>query len=392
MGKPADFGPILNGVMWFQVVISSVFIALRIYTRNCLIRSLGWDDLMMVVNLIIFIAFIATTSIGINYGVGKKTEDIIRLGLDNSKAIYWEAIGQGICIMGIAASKAAIALFLLRIVLRKAHIILLWSVVATTAIFATITTALLFLQCKPVAFLWDQTIPGGYCDINFTDVGLSMGAWSAAMDFVLAILPWPIVMKLNMKRKEKITIACGLSLGVFAGACSIVRTVELRSLASKENYVYDTAPMLLWSSSEICLTIICACIPVLRPLYVRIAYGSRGDSSANSSGGAAYKGRGYPLGEYSHSKKGSMARQYANKGSTGSRVFMGPSSKAHTSIKVGSDNASEETILRECHKYSVPERARDEEAGFSFPPARKNDIRVTTTVEVEENVGEKFTV
>lgn len=76
------------------------------------------------------------------------------------------------------------------------------------------------------------------------------------MDFVLAILPWFVVMKLNMKRKEKITIACGLSLGVFAGACSIVRTVELRSLASKANYVYDTAPMLLWSSSEICLTII----------------------------------------------------------------------------------------------------------------------------------------
>lgn len=77
--------------------------------------------------------------------------------------------------MGIAASKAAIALFLLRIVLRRWHIILLWSVVATTTIFASITTVLLFLQCKPVAFLWDQTIPEGHCAINFTDVGLSMG-------------------------------------------------------------------------------------------------------------------------------------------------------------------------------------------------------------------------
>lgn len=77
--------------------------------------------------------------------------------------------------MGIAASKAAIALFLLRIVLRRWHIVLLWSVVVSTAIFATITTALLFLQCKPVSFLWDQSTPGGYCFINFTDVGLSMG-------------------------------------------------------------------------------------------------------------------------------------------------------------------------------------------------------------------------
>lgn len=34
------------------------------------------------------------------------------------------------------------------------------------------------------------------------------------MDFVLAILPWHVIMGLNMKRKEKLTVACGLSLGV----------------------------------------------------------------------------------------------------------------------------------------------------------------------------------
>lgn len=77
--------------------------------------------------------------------------------------------------MGIAVSKAAIALFLLRIVVRKWHIALLWSVMISTSIFSTITTALLFLQCRPVSFLWDPTIPGGHCPVNFTDVGLSMG-------------------------------------------------------------------------------------------------------------------------------------------------------------------------------------------------------------------------
>lgn len=238
------------------------------------------------------------------------------------------------------------------------------------------------------------------------------------MDFVLAILPWPVVMGLNMKRKEKITIACGLSLGVFAGACSVVRTVELRTLASNENYVYDTAPMLLWSSSEICLTIICACIPVLRPLYVRIAYGSRGDSSANSNSHSGaftaspgYKARSFPLGAYANSKMGSESR--AGHKTSGSRVFAGQHGAGglHTSVKLGSDNASEETILRECHRYGVSERAdagapwaKDEEMGFPVPPPRsqpqssqslhqgKNNIRVTTTVEVEENVGEKFVV
>lgn len=34
------------------------------------------------------------------------------------------------------------------------------------------------------------------------------------MDFVLAILPWHVIMGLNMKRKEKLTVAFGLSLGI----------------------------------------------------------------------------------------------------------------------------------------------------------------------------------
>jgi hypothetical protein len=88
--------------------------------------------------------------------------------------------------MGIAVSKAAIALFLLRIVVRKWHIALLWSVMISTLIFSTITTALLFLQCKPVSFLWNPTIPGGHCPINFTDVGLSMGGKVSNHSFTMS--------------------------------------------------------------------------------------------------------------------------------------------------------------------------------------------------------------
>jgi hypothetical protein len=52
MGKPADFASILNGVMWFQVAIASIFISLRMYTRYYIIRNVGWDDVLMIVNLV----------------------------------------------------------------------------------------------------------------------------------------------------------------------------------------------------------------------------------------------------------------------------------------------------------------------------------------------------
>ncbi|KNG49035.1 hypothetical protein TW65_04017 [Stemphylium lycopersici] len=367
MGKPADFANILNGVMWFQVFLASVFIALRLYTRQVIVRNFGWDDVLMIVNLATFIGYVACISVGITYGVGKQTADIIRLELDYSKSIMWEAIGQGICIMGIAASKGSVALFLLRIVAKRWHVAILWFCIVTTTILCTITTSLLYAQCIPTAFLWDRTIQGGYCWLNFTQVGLTMGAWSAAMDFVLAILPWHVLMGLNMKRKEKITIATGLSLGIFAGACSIVRTIELQSLASMENYVYDTASMLLWSSSEVCMTIVCACIPVLRPLYVRVKYGSRGESSSKDS---------YPLKNYS--KNFDFSKSSRGKGSNpGEKIYMGPGeSVLQTTVRMGSDTASEEMILRDSDQKQNSDNTWEQ----SSATKDAQDIHVTTTV------------
>jgi hypothetical protein len=55
MSKPADFANVLNGVMWFQVAFAGVFVAMRLYTRYALIRNLGWDDALMVLNMVLSI-------------------------------------------------------------------------------------------------------------------------------------------------------------------------------------------------------------------------------------------------------------------------------------------------------------------------------------------------
>lgn len=39
-------------------------------------------------------------------------------------------------------------------------------------------------------------------------------AYSAIVDFVLALLPWNIILKLQMKRIEKIGVAVAMSLGL----------------------------------------------------------------------------------------------------------------------------------------------------------------------------------
>jgi hypothetical protein len=106
--------------------------------------------------------------------------------------------------------------------------------------------------------------------------------------------------------------------------------------------------MLLWSSTEVLMTIICACIPVLRPLYVRIAYGSRGDSSYPSSGNKKSSSMAYELGPSAgHSMLKSNASHSEHREED---VYVGHrrgDSTSHVKAGVRERNTSEESILRE---------------------------------------------
>ena len=44
---------------------------------------------------------------------------------------------------------------------------------------------------------------------------IDVTAYSAFMDFVLAALPWPIIINLQMRTSEKIGISVGMSMGIW---------------------------------------------------------------------------------------------------------------------------------------------------------------------------------
>jgi len=84
------------------------------------------------------------------------------------------------------------------------------------------------------------------------------------MDITLALLPWRLIWGLQMKMKEKIGVAVAMSCGVFAGITAIIKTTKIPAMASA-----DPGPgvdLFVWGNAESCVTIIAACIPILRVL------------------------------------------------------------------------------------------------------------------------------
>ncbi|CAM1511889.1 Fc.00g094020.m01.CDS01 [Cosmosporella sp. VM-42] len=331
MGSYGGRGPTVNAILWVETVIATAFVVLRIYTRKVILRSLGLDDLFLLITLILLAIYAALISAGTTYGIGQKRADIPPE--DYIQAMKYEVIGQGVCIFNIATSKAAVAFFILRIVRETKHRIFIWICVITNSLLASWCTISIFIQCVPVAKVWDNTVPGS-CWLDFAKVGITTSAYAVAIDFILAIAPCFILWDLNMKRKDKTLALFGLSLGIFAGVCGILRTTALTSLRSYNEYIHDTSDMLIYSGTENFVSAICASIPVLRPLWIKIrGYGSTGDS--------------YPQRSYQMSRFGSQDPESAlgdrDRDGMATRIFAG----GRDFNTATADNASEEAILRE---------------------------------------------
>ncbi|KAJ4190648.1 hypothetical protein NW759_016713 [Fusarium solani] len=125
------------------------------------------------------------------------------------------------------------------------------------------------ITCWPVAKYWDDTIPGG-C-INRSTLHYVLAGFNIVNDITLLVAPLPFLAHLHIARKAKLVL-----IGVFGcgGFACIVAIIRLHSL-----YVNNSAPLeqqpikgvdiALWSGLEINVAIICACVPALKPLFVR---------------------------------------------------------------------------------------------------------------------------
>ena len=52
MGVYGGKGPMVNGVLWFEVFVFALFVALRVYTRKAILNSVGPDDYIVVIALV----------------------------------------------------------------------------------------------------------------------------------------------------------------------------------------------------------------------------------------------------------------------------------------------------------------------------------------------------
>ncbi|GAW26642.1 putative integral membrane protein [Rosellinia necatrix] len=122
-----------------------------------------------------------------------------------------------------------------------------------------------WVQCTPVEKNFNVFVQGS-CWPRETLIGYNTFAsgYSGTVDFMLAFLPWKIIWKMDMSKKERFGAICAMSLGFFAGVISFVKIYALTGTFHAD--LDSSLQLTVLSVAETSITIMAASIPILRAL------------------------------------------------------------------------------------------------------------------------------
>ncbi|KAJ6169551.1 hypothetical protein N7497_002394, partial [Penicillium chrysogenum] len=269
--------PTVKGVMWTMSMVPLVFVLMRLYVRVYMRRVFGWDDGIAIAAICCLVAYAAVCHVAATLGLGQHLEIVQKAPNNLIQVALLCNIGESLAIMACTLGKTSFAVTLLRIVVQRWMVVVLWFVIVTMNIVNILAALFVFLQCRDPRHLWNPMIPSECWPPDvFTNFALFVGAYSGAQDFVLALLPWTIVWKLQMRKKEKLGVAFAMSLGILQRrrsihsqdhtSCGALGQIRLHMYVTN----WELAPLLIWAAVEDGLAITAASIPALKPLLTMI--------------------------------------------------------------------------------------------------------------------------
>ncbi|MCJ1260710.1 hypothetical protein MMC22_000572 [Lobaria immixta] len=255
------------------IVPATVLIVLRLYVRTRITRATGFDDLLIVMSLLLAWVCFILTLIAVDAGEGRhlyylSQAQALRVSMTIHVAIPLIDLATG-------CSRVSISLFLLRIVSPgrrwKQGIYGLIAFAATNCVAMFITD---WIRCVPAEKMWNPMVPGKcWSERAHTGGNLWQGIFSVVYDFVLAILPIIFLWNVKISVRRKIGICMLMGLGSVTGASAIARTVlSVHSIGRRTDPTWDTVDEVMWAGLEANLLLIAASIPAIQPLFKRSQY------------------------------------------------------------------------------------------------------------------------
>ncbi|KAH9234717.1 hypothetical protein K456DRAFT_1948628 [Colletotrichum gloeosporioides 23] len=240
-----------------------IFMGIRTYIRGFMLKAWGWDDSSYI------LSGAKKGSLGLHWWDAAPE----RLAIDSRFLITTVLTYQ----VAFASIKATFLLQYRRaFALPSVQLFCDVMLAATAVIMASMLLSGVFVNKK----LLDPENAASSDQSAFLIWGYVNAAVHLATDIIIFILPLPLVGSLKLATVQKAGLIASFAVGIFTGAISVVRMVNLPLGINSTDPFFDAVPLVLFSIAEPTSAIICACIPIMRPLL------GCSDRSRNSSHGS----------------------------------------------------------------------------------------------------------
>lgn len=283
-----DRGPTTSGVTIAVTIIATLFVAARFYTRIRLVRSVRQDDWWILAAWICAVGFSVSICVAVHFGLGKHKDDIPDSSFSAlRKAEYTFAILYNPSLM---LTKTSIIVFFLSVMSTDVDPVFKWCNWLTLAATNIVGLALTFFnifQCRPVAAGYLYPTPENAKCTDIVTLYLSSAPLNIITDIAILFLPIPILTGMRLPRKQKIILITTFGFGIFVAVVDVIRIAYLQQAAlnrlkvvkgasgqpgriqEDNDFSWYASLSFMWSAVEVCIGIICACVPSLKPLFSR---------------------------------------------------------------------------------------------------------------------------
>ncbi|KAI1246058.1 hypothetical protein MGN70_012955 [Eutypa lata] len=247
---------------WSLYILACLFVGLRLWCKlrrsYRKTRGITTDDYVLTFGLLVLGAGCSVVTWMMSQGFATARGMTTAFFTAQTAASSLESIA-------LAASKTAFSLMLVKIT-KGWQTKLVWTATILVDISYALTAIMLWrrpctLPGPPGAVIERPNLPGSSCQsIDFSGI--------LTQESTVLGLPWMIIRKLHLNKREKAGLTFAMSLGALAGVVTVVRLY--RSLTNWEvratAFISVLSENHIWAIVDGCATIIATTIPVLRVL------------------------------------------------------------------------------------------------------------------------------
>ncbi|KAK1593431.1 uncharacterized protein LY79DRAFT_514424 [Colletotrichum navitas] len=263
-----DSGNELISISIAFAILTTVFLALRLFAKRFTAGGYGIDDYFLAAAYVVDLGMCAVGIVMVKVGgVGRHVEYVeefhpeLLAGWAKSLLAF-----ELVYFTSVALPKMSIVCLFLRVFnwkggMRATAYVILAALAATSVSF--VVTAC--FQCQPIAYWWDRTIPGGKCiDVQAFFHGQAIPGF--LLDFIIMALPLQTIWALKLPMHKRLALVGIFMVGSFGVVASIIRAYIFFQTSAFADRTWASVGLVGWSIIETGTYIIAACLPHFRPM------------------------------------------------------------------------------------------------------------------------------